>query len=331
MITRRQFLTYSVRAFTTATLVGLMPDYAVCQNKVNFASGHKSKVCIIKSSRIWKDSAINQAEVRSLLDTGIKVLSGFDDLVKAWKTFFSVNDTIALKVNPIARQTGSTRPEVCYALAETIHENVDIPYDKFIIYDVSKDDLIGAGYEITQEKGKVQVYSGIDYSGMISQGGVKAQISRIITDQCTALVNMPLLKTHKSAGISVALKNHYGSIPKHVVRDDAYRYHMDRFKNLVYLNLMPPIYDKTRLIVVDGLVSQYNRGPGGDPRYQWKFNGIVMGTDPVAVDSVCLRVINAKRAGNSLRPLVLPYLDWARQEGLGMNRPEDIMIYEKVV
>lgn len=331
LITRRQFLTYSVRAFTTATLVGLMPDYAACQNKVNLSPGHKSKVCIIKSSRIWKDNAINQGEVRSMLDEGITWLSGSSDVSNAWKNYFSTKDTIALKVNPIARQTGSTKPEVCYALVQSIHRNVGVPHDKFIIFDVSKNDLIGAGYEITQDRGRVQIYSSKDYSEIISRGGVKAKLSRIITDQCTALVSMPLLKTHKGAGISIALKNHYGSIPKKIVRDDFYRYHMDGFKNLVYLNLMPPIIDKTRLIIVDGLVSQYHKGPGGDPRFQWKFNGLVMGTDPVAVDTVCLRIINEKRAEKSLKPLILPYLDWARQEGLGMNLPEGIVVYEKIV
>lgn len=323
MITRRQFLTYSGGALASASFGGLFPKYVACKTP--------AKVCIIKSPRIWQNGSINQEEVGLMLEAGVRLLTGSDDLTKAWKTYFSTNDTIALKVNPIARQTGSTKPEICYALAKTIHDNVGVPLDKFIIFDVSKDDLIGAGYEIAQDRGRVQIYSSKDYSEMISLGGVKAKLSRVITDQCTALINMPLFKTHKGAGISIALKNHYGSIPTAIVRDDANRYHMDRFKNLVFLNLMPPIYDKTRLIVVDGLVAQYNRGPGGDPRYQWKFNGIVMGTDPVAVDSVCAQIINQKRTENSLQPLDLPYLDWARQEGLGMNRLEEIAVYENVI
>jgi uncharacterized protein (DUF362 family) len=323
MITRRQFLTYGGGALASASFSGLFPKYVLCKPS--------PKVCIIKSPRIWQNGSIDQEEVGLMLEAGIRMLSGTDDHAKAWKTYFAVNDTIALKVNPIARQTGSTKPEICYALAKSIHENVGVPFDKFIIFDVSKDDLIGAGYEITDGRGRVQIYSSKDYSEMISMGGVKAKLSRIITDQCTALISMPLLKTHKGAGISIALKNHYGSIPTAIVRDDANRYHMDQFKNLVFLNLMPPIYDKTRLIVVDGLVAQYNRGPGGDPRYQWKLNGIIMGTDPVAVDAVCAQIINQKRAENSLQPLDLPYLDWARQEGLGMNRLEEILIYEKVI
>jgi len=323
MITRRQFLTYSVGAAAGASLDGIFNRYAYTKTK--------AKVCIIKSPQIWKNGFIDQQVVGSMLDTGVRILSGSDDIVKAWKTYFTANDTIALKVNPIARQTGSTKPEVCYALVHSIHQNVGLPHDKFIIFDVSKHDLVGAGYEITREKGKIQIYASTDYSKLLSLGGVKARISRVITDECTALVNMPLLKTHKGAGISIALKNHYGSIPTQVVRDDANRYHTDCFKNLVFLNLMRPIYDKTRLIVVDGLVAQYHRGPGGDPRYQWKFNGVIMGTDPVAVDSVCAQIINRKRIENSLQTLDLPYFDWAREEGLGMNRMEKILVYEQVV
>ena len=323
MITRRQFLTHSAGAIASASLGGIFPKYAAGKTSAN--------VCIIKSPKIWKNGSIDQQVVGNMLDAGVRLLSGADDPVKAWKRFFVANDTIALKVNPIARQTGSTKPEICYALVQSIHRNVGISHDKFIIFDVSENDLIGAGYEINREKGKIQVYSSSEYSEMFFQGGVKAKISRVITDQCTAMVNVPLLKTHKGAGISVALKNHYGSIPTPIVRNNTNRYHTDGFKNLVFLNLMPPIHEKTRLIVVDGLISQYNRGPGGDPRYQWDFGGIIMGTDPVAVDTVCLQIINAKREENGFKHIALPYLEWGEQAGLGTHRQAEIQIHEKVV
>ena len=36
---------------------------------------------------------------------------------------------IAMKVNPIARQTGSTKSELCDTLAQTIHENVNVSFE----------------------------------------------------------------------------------------------------------------------------------------------------------------------------------------------------------
>ena len=36
---------------------------------------------------------------------------------------------IAMKVNPIARQTGSTKSELCDTLAQTIHKNVNVSFE----------------------------------------------------------------------------------------------------------------------------------------------------------------------------------------------------------
>lgn len=294
-------------------------------------SGFRTKVCIVKSLNVWDRGRIIQDVVRKMLDEGITHLTGVNDVTRSWKKIFYSTDIIGLKVNPIARQTGSTKPEVCYALIETIHENVGISIDRFIIFDVSSNDLVMAGYPLRREKGKVQIFATEQYSGIVSKGGVKAKISNIITDKCSAMINVPLLKTHVSSGISVSLKNHYGSIPSDIVRDDSLRYHADGFKNLVYLNLMSPIRDKERLIVVDGLMAQWNMGPGGDPRFQWKLGGLIMGTDPVAVDAVCLKIINEKRAEKSLDPIALPYLELAGEEGLGTNLLKEILISEKTM
>ena len=324
-------MVFSLGGFAWVPLAGTRDAISEREKGSRVSPGHKTAVCIVRTSRVWNGSRLNQQVIKEMVDQGIVLLSGMKGVSKSWNKFFYPTDTIALKVNPIARHTGSTKPEVCYALAETIHENVGIPYDRFIIFDVNHDDLRGAGYILSQEKGRVQVVSSLEYSKIVTQGEVKARISRIITDGCSALVNVPLLKTHIASGISVALKNHYGSIDKEVVRNDLFRYHADGFKNLVYLNLMPPIREKERLIVVDGLMAQYHKGPDGDPRYQWRFNGIIMGTDPVAVDTVCLRVINEKRTEDSLIPIRLAYLDLAREEGLGTNSLGEILVFDKAI
>ncbi len=289
-----------------------------------------SRVAIIRRPDVWQGGRPSPGILKDMLNHGVQFLTGQSDLPRSWGFFFSARDRVAMKVNPIARQTGSTRPELCSALGQALNENVGIPFERMVVFDVSAADLKGAGFLPREQGHTIPVRQTEAYSSTLAVQGVQARVSRIITDECTALINVPLLKTHKSAGLSVALKNHYGSIPTEMVRGDAYRYHMDRFKNLVFLNMMPPIRDKQRLIVVDGLEAQYNRGPGGDPRFQWTFNGIIMGCDPVAVETVCLGIINKKRVENGLSPLSLPYLDWARQEGLGTNVSREIVVYETV-
>ena len=327
--TRRQFLSSSVGKMLALSCSGKL--FRMFENEVNAAAlpAARTRVCIVKSSQVWSGLQIDQKVVKLMLDEGIVSLTNCEDVSRAWKKLFDDRDTIALKVNSIARKTGSTKAEVCYALAECIHEKVGVPYDRFVIFDVSEGDLQAAGYLLTQGPRKIQVIASDSYSEFMSHGGVKARITRIVTDQCSALVNVPLLKTHVASGLSAALKNHYGSIPRSLVRDDSYRYHADGFKNLVHLNLMAPIREKTRLIIVDALRAQYHLGPGGDPRFQWNFNGMILGTDPVAVDAICLEIINRKRQEDSFEPLDVPYLKWAREEGLGTNLSEEILVYEK--
>jgi hypothetical protein len=50
---------------------------------------------------------------------------------------------------------------------------------------------------------------------------------------------------------------------------------------------------KTKLVLVDSLYPLCDKGPQPDPRYQWPYNGLIAGTDPVAVETVCLNIITA--------------------------------------
>jgi len=49
-----------------------------------------------------------------------------------------------------------------------------------------------------------------------------------------------------------------------------------------------------RLIVVDALRPLANGGPQVDPRYLWDYQGLLVGTDPVAVDTIGLEIIRGR-------------------------------------
>jgi hypothetical protein len=48
-------------------------------------------------------------------------------------------------------------------------------------------------------------------------------------------------------------------------------------------------------VVVDALRPLFHGGPQVNPAYLWPYNGIIIGTDPVAVDTVCMKILEAKR------------------------------------
>jgi hypothetical protein len=109
--------------------------------------------------------------------------------------------------------------------------------------------------------------------------------------KATALINVRPLRTHYLAGMSGCIKNYIMfdvSQPAH---------HPDSCADLGSLFLLPQVKGKTRLNVLCVLTPQfYGRGPHNfNRRYVWNYKGLIVGQDPVAVDSIGLRLLMAKR------------------------------------
>jgi uncharacterized protein (DUF362 family) len=299
-------------------LAGITGTFA-CRKTNNVVT--PTKVSLIQSSDLREATgSFNRLKICEMLDQGIKAITGYDSPDKAWNSLFFSNDVVALKANCIGRQTGSTKPDLCYAIAECLNKYVAIPHENVIVFDRTDIELEEAGYTINKSDKGLQIYSTPAYSTPFTVDHVLMGVSSIITKTCTALINVPLLKTHRSAGITLNLKNHYGSIPTETVKDSKYKFHSDgKYENTVRVNTLPPIKDKQRLCIADGLIAQYKDGPRGNPQYQWPFNGIIMGEDPVAVDRIGLKIINEQKIKKNLKPTVINYLKWAADEGIGNN------------
>ena len=144
-------------------------------------------------------------------------------------------------------------------------------------------------------------------------------------EACTALISLPALKAHWLTGIGTVLKNYimYSGHPSH--------YHDENNDRLGEIWLLPHVKGKTRLVLVDALRPLCDKGPQPDPRYLWDYKGLIAGTDPVAVEAICLKIITAKR--EALRgepwplsppPLCVQMAD--KRYGLGTCKMDEIRL-----
>ena len=119
--------------------------------------------------------------------------------------------------------------------------------------------------------------------------------------ECDTFINVPTLKTHHLVGLTVAMKNYYGVIP----REDKWNYHkLDRLEEvLVDLNQARP----TDLVVVDGTLSTHHI----PPFEKHQLDLCIAGRDAVAVDAVSAKVIGVE-------PSSLRFLKWAEEKHLGV-------------
>ena len=185
---------------------------------------------------------------------------------------------------------------------------------------VATDHLNPTHSELIDAVRKAVVTAGVPAERVrMAQGGPDA------VRPCTALIALPALKAHWLTGIGTVLKNYitYSGAPS--------KYHDANNVKLGEIWQLPIVKGKTRLVVVDALRPLCDKGPQPDPRYMWDYRGLLGGTDPVAVETVCLRIITEKRQALRGEPWPLsppPLCVTAADEtyGLGTSRWSEITL-----
>lgn len=133
--------------------------------------------------------------------------------------------------------------------------------------------------------------------------GVAAQVAAVCAE-ADCLINLPKLKTHFEAGMSVCLKNLIGCL---VGQENKKKTHLDLAGNIVRLNqaLVPALH------VVDGLIAMEGCGPSrGTPV---RTDTLIVGDDPYLIDLWCARATGI--GWETVGPL-----RFAREQGLLTDR-----------
>jgi hypothetical protein len=112
-----------------------------------------------------------------------------------------------------------------------------------------------------------------------------------VFQKSTALINVRPLRTHHWSGVGTCLKNYIMFVP------DPASYHDEGCSPLGKIWHSPMVRGKTRLNILCAFTPQfYGRGAHYfDKRYVWPYKGLIVGTDPVAVDAVGAHLLKVKR------------------------------------
>jgi hypothetical protein len=152
----------------------------------------------------------------------------------------------------------------------------------------------------------------------------RSHLSVIVSRLISKMITLPVLKDHRSAGVTLALKN-----MSHGMNNNVSRSHLanivrgglvasgDGTSSMVVLgpnqcNTFIPqavaqnrLREKATLHILDGLIGVYEGGPGAWNRTwgTWRRKSIFFATDPVALDHVCWDIIDTKRAEEGWAPV----------------------------
>ncbi len=258
------------------------------------------RVVIVRDSAAVRGAEVDGERVAAMLERGMAELSPAGQAKAAWQALFRPDDVVAVKVNCLSGPPLSSHPELVAAVAGALREDVGLATASILVYDRDSAELEAAGFERSGKAGYLR--RGTDEVGYdlepTTVGMAGACYSRTISEQATAIVNVPVLKDHDLAGLSGALKNHFGSIhnPNKMHTDHCTPYVAD-------VNCAPQIKDKHRLVVYDALLVCYDGGPGYKPATTVPYGALMVAVDPVAADVIAFELIEKLRKEHGLPPI----------------------------
>ncbi len=322
-MTRRDFLKTTAVGTAGLTLLGWPGREIRADQKYPFWG----KVVVARDDSATDGPRIHTQVLGPMLDEAVKALTDG----RGWEAIFPVikpGDRVAIKINAFRSGTLITHEEILEVIVSKLIE-LGVKAGNIIVFDGDSSSSKISSLKMASIKGKgASVLHTGNYTMISSEGfdpdaranfldGGTVHLSRIITES-THLINVPVLKDHGVSGITFSLKNHVGSI------DNPYLIHRSGGRSgeikpgsIAAINNLRAIKEKTRLIVGDGLLGIYQGGPFGNP--QFAYNGLIVGTDPVAVDHQARIILDEERAKHGLKALLTAHIEEASRLEIGAS------------
>lgn len=239
-------------------------------------TGRATVVLVRDEAALNEAGEVSATAVAGMLDGAMLALTGESDRTAAWRRFVGPDDLVGVKSNVMMTPT---HPELLRAIGDGLTA-AGVADEHITTWDRDRASVGMAEVDTLPRRlgyGQDDVSEGVWNS--------------------TVLINVPGLKSHWLAGMAGALKNWAGAVTRINVRDRnvSYAFHADSCREIGVLNAIPPIREKCRLIVVDALRPLCHGGPQVDPRYLWDYKGVLVGIDPVAVDTIGAEIISGRR------------------------------------
>ena len=329
--TRRDFLKTCV---VGAVALGA-GEMALGKPGVQEAAAAKSKVVVARDPNVMNGgTSLDSARVMKLLDRAMQSFFDASDPVTPWKKVVRPGEVVGLKANTIAGPGLSTNLTLIEAVCERLKQ-AGVKPGNIIVWDRWNREFERVKYPISTDASRER-FLGTDtkdfgYEDETSTNGVvSTHLSKLLTRTCDCMINLPVMKDHSGAGVTCAMKNMYGVI------DNPYKQHDNNCNPYIAdLYALPAIKNKFRLSICDAFTAAFDGGPMYRAQNTWKFNGIVVASDPVAHDYTVWQIIERKRSEMSLKSLTdvgrpPKYIAVAAdsQHRLGTNDPKRIALTE---
>ncbi|WP_435007165.1 DUF362 domain-containing protein [Tundrisphaera lichenicola] len=343
-------------------LAAANPRVALDNTKLGIPGPYPGRVIEARHPGLIKDGVRDREAIKATVARGMKELTGADDSVEAWRSFFEPGDVVGIKVVPNGHPMAPTSPELVLEVIEGL-KAAGVKTTDMFVYDRYKGEFMGPGYDkilppeirwggltpgggsqttLSWAESKNDPIAGYDpdefvHMNLIDHGAdpkddrnFRSHLGLFITKRVNKLVMLPVLKDHGSAGVTGALKNiSHGSV------NNVARSHSTPSSNVCNQFIPevvshPILRKKVVLHIMDGIRGIYQKGPfGNNPEFAWDANTLFFATDPVAMDRVEWTIIDAKRKEKGLPAVAATGqagIDPFGTEGFDIRQPQHITL-----
>jgi hypothetical protein len=345
-MTRRDFLATAAAGVAVGALAASGVSAAAAEG------GYAARVVAVKSAGAFAGTSPDAAVVAKMLDAAAGAFRG-GAAADLWKSLFTSDDVVGIKLNCISR-TVKPNKELIDAVIAAL-KCAGVKENNIIIWDRFEEQLARrARLKVNRSAEGVRIYgtelpddglSGYDTEVFYETDadtpeyragtGDRSLVTKIVTKDCTKILNMPVLKDHNQAGVTGCLKNlTFGAV------NNTARFHkapMYCSPAVADIYAIPAIRQKTVLHVLDALRVCYNGGPDApNPAFVSNFSTIYLATDPVACDTIGLEVVQRLRKENNLGDLYQTsghpvHVADSGKKGLGTDERAKIELVEATV
>lgn len=294
--------------------------------KLRMPGPYPGRVVSVENPAVLVSGQYQAGPVQQMMRRGMAELTGADSWADAWRLFFEHGDVVGIKLNPVGQPLVKSDATVVREIIAGL-KAAGIPNKDIVVYDRYRDQFFRAGFDKWLPEGVRTSYAAESYDnvqlgmdgydpdhyldmaltlpqfGMDDARARRSFAARFITRQVNKLINVPVLKDHQSAGVTLALKN-----MSHGLVNNVSRSHSSSTLNACNAFIpavvsLPAIRNKAVLHILDGVRGLYNGGPGARRQFVWEHRTLYFATDPVALDHVGWEVIDAKRVSVGMKKL----------------------------
>jgi uncharacterized protein (DUF362 family) len=237
----------------------------------------------------------------------MKELTGENSAQAAWAKFVEPHDIVGIKINPSGAPACCSSPEILREIIASV-QSVGVPARNILVYDRYSFEMDIGSYQALLPPG-VSVFgiqeafagtSGYEPSiyceaNFFGEWETRSYMASVVAHDVTKIINVPTMKDHSAAGVTGALKNlAYGTF-NNVARTHRTPH---SFTNplIGMMCTVEPLRSKAVLHVMDGMRQVWHGGPLTQVQDFIDQTGILLvATDPVAIDTIELGHIEAKR------------------------------------